>query len=112
MPLMRPRSEACKRTLGHLDLMATRHCPDSEPERQEHLMIGLRTKEALAAAKAKGVKVGPPASQYPKVVRRIRGARAAGHTYRAIADRLNRDAVPLPGGGSKWHPNRVRNAGG
>lgn len=74
----------------------------------ERETIGLRTKEALAAAKAKGVKVGRPASQDPKVVRRIRRARAAGHTYRAIADRLNRDAVPLPGGGERWHPASVR----
>ena len=72
--------------------------------------IALRTKEALAAAKAKGVHVGRRSAQDPKVVRRIRRARAAGHTYRAIADRLNRDAVPLPGGGNRWHPNSVRNA--
>lgn len=74
----------------------------------EREVIGLRTKEALAAAKAKGIQVGRPASQDPAVVRRIRRYRRAGHTYRAIADRLNRDAVPLPGGGVKWHPNSVR----
>jgi DNA invertase Pin-like site-specific DNA recombinase len=74
----------------------------------ERETIGLRTKEALAAAKAKGIHVGRRASQDPKVVRRIRRARAAGLTYRAIADRLNADAVPLPGGGQRWHPNSVR----
>ena len=74
----------------------------------EREVIGLRTKEALAAAKAKGFHVGRPASQDPAVVRRIRRYRKAGQTYRAIADRLNRDAVPLPGGGVKWHPNSVR----
>ena len=76
----------------------------------EREVIGLRTKEALAAAKAKGIHVGRPASQDPAVVRRIRRYRKAGHTYRTIAARLNRDAVPLPGGGAKWHPNSVRSA--
>lgn len=78
----------------------------------ERETIGLRTKEALAAAKAKGVHVGRPQGQDPAVVRRIRRHRKAGMTYRAIADRLNASAVPLPGGGAKWHPNGVRNAEG
>lgn len=76
----------------------------------ERETIGLRTKEALAAAKARGVHVGRPSVQDPSVVRRIRNLRSRGHTYRAIADRLNRDAVPCPGGGVKWHPNGVRHA--
>jgi DNA invertase Pin-like site-specific DNA recombinase len=76
----------------------------------ERETIGLRTKEALAQAKAKGVHVGRPSSQDPAVVRRIRSLRTRGHTYRAIADRLNADAVPLPGGGVAWHPNGVRTA--
>lgn len=74
----------------------------------ERETIGLRTKEALAQAKANGVHVGRPSKQDPAVVRRIRNLRSRGHTYRAIADRLNRDAVPLPGGGVRWHPNGVR----
>lgn len=74
----------------------------------ERETIGLRTKEALAAAKAKGVKVGRPSSQDPAVVRRIRRYRASGLTFRAIADRLNTESVPLPGGGARWHPNSVR----
>jgi DNA invertase Pin-like site-specific DNA recombinase len=74
----------------------------------ERETIGLRTKEALAAAKAKGVHVGRPSAVAPLVSRRIRRHRKAGMTYRAIADRLNADSVPLPGGGAKWHPNSVR----
>jgi len=76
----------------------------------ERDMIALRTREGLQAAKAKGVRIGRPQSQDPAVVRRIRALRTRGHTYRAIADRLNADAVPLPGGGTRWHPNSVRNA--
>jgi DNA invertase Pin-like site-specific DNA recombinase len=74
----------------------------------EREVIGLRTKEALAAAKAKGIHVGRPQKQDPAVVRHIRRWRKAGLTYRAIAERLNTSAVPLPGGGTKWHPNSVR----
>ncbi len=78
----------------------------------ERETIGLRTKEALAAAKAKGVKVGRPASQDPAVVRRIRRAREHGMTHRAIAEHLNADREPLPGGGARWHANSVRSAEG
>lgn len=78
----------------------------------ERETIGLRTKEALAAAKAKGVRIGRPALQDPAVVQRIRRARKRGMTYRAIAERLNADSVPLPGGGARWHPNSVRQSEG
>lgn len=74
----------------------------------ERETIGLRTKEALAAAKAKGVHVGRPGSQDPSVVRLIRRLRGRGMTYRAIAEKLNAESVALPGGGAKWHPNSVR----
>lgn len=70
-------------------------------------MMGLRTKEALAAAKAKGVRIGRPDSQDLAVRRRIRRLRAAGLTSHAIAARLNADSVQLPGGGSAWMPNSV-----
>ncbi|HEU5223579.1 MAG TPA: recombinase family protein [Candidatus Lumbricidophila sp.] len=74
----------------------------------ERETIGLRTKEALAQAKAQGIHVGRPSNQDPAVVRRIRNLRTRGHTYRAIAERLNAAAVPLPGAGTRWHANSVR----
>ena len=63
----------------------------------EREVIGLRTKEARAAAKAEGIDVGRRDGQDPAVVRRIRRWRKPGLTYRAMADRLNGDAVPVAG---------------
>ena len=74
----------------------------------ERDMIALRTREGLAAARAKGVRLGRPSAQDPAVVRRIRDMRDRGLTYRAIATRLNDEDVPLPGGGLRWHPGSVR----
>ncbi|MBH0053775.1 recombinase family protein [Salinibacterium sp. SWN139] len=75
----------------------------------ERDMIALRTREGLAAAKAKGVRLGAPSRQDPVTVARIQTLRNEGRTYRAIADVLNDCRVPLPAGGSKWHPASVRN---
>jgi len=55
--------------------------------------------EALAAAKAKGNHVGRRDSQDLAVGRRIPRLPKAGRVYRAIADLLNVDIVPLTGGG-------------
>ncbi|WP_240792356.1 recombinase family protein [Salinibacterium sp. dk2585] len=77
----------------------------------ERDMIALRTKEGLAAARAKGVRLGAPSRQDPATVERIQFLRSGGLTYRAIADLLNQGDVPLPGGGARWHPASVRQAG-
>jgi DNA invertase Pin-like site-specific DNA recombinase len=94
-------------------------------------LIGQRTKEALAAAKARGVKLGNPngaralrgrqtgnakavAKIKEKAAQRamglqgiIAGLRASGITsFRAIAEELNRQGINAPRGGS-WHPTAV-----
>ncbi len=48
----------------------------------------------------------PPALA-PEVETRIRSARAAGETYRAIAVGLNADAIPTAHSGAAWHPTTV-----
>jgi DNA invertase Pin-like site-specific DNA recombinase len=74
----------------------------------ERRLIGQRTKDALAARKAHGVRLGRPSRTPESVLQRIYAERAAGRTLRAIADGLNRDGVATAMGGRRWYPSTVR----
>ena len=94
---------------------------------KERALISGRTKSALAAAKAKGVKLGNPHIEAARgeAVAAIKAEadRAAGNvlpiiaeiqksgatTLRAIADALNARGVATPRGG-RWHAMSVKNA--
>ena len=94
---------------------------------KERALISGRTKSALAAAKAKGVKLGNPHIEAVRgeAVAAIKAEadRAAGNvlpiiaeirksgamTLRAIAEALNARGVATPRGG-RWHAMSVRNA--
>ena len=76
----------------------------------ERRLIGQRTREALAVRREAGVRLGRPPSIPPDVAKRIRAERASGATLRAIADRLNRDGVPTPRGGTLWRPSSIEAA--
>lgn len=91
---------------------------------QEREFISLRTKAALAVAKARGQKLGglrdstaarnaamriQADDHAQKVASTITARRAAGATYAQIADDLNSMKVPTARGG-QWHPTTVRNA--
>ena len=94
---------------------------------KERALIAGRTKSALAAAKAKGVKLGNPHIEAARgeAVAAIKAEadRAAGNvlpiiaeikksgasTLRAIAEALNARGIPTPRGG-RWHATSVRNA--
>jgi DNA invertase Pin-like site-specific DNA recombinase len=95
-------------------------------EKKERTLIAGRTKSALAAARAKGVKLGNPkieaAREHAVVAIKAEADRAAGNvlpliaeirrsgatTLRAIAGALNARGVPTPRGG-RWHAMSVRN---
>lgn len=74
----------------------------------EREMIGLRTREAMAAAKQRGTRLGRPREVAPHVLTRVVGMRAEGLSLRAIARVLNDEGVPTVRGGRCWHPATIR----
>jgi DNA invertase Pin-like site-specific DNA recombinase len=72
----------------------------------ERRLIGQRTKDALAAVRSKGVRLGRPPLLANSVVDRIIRERDGGRTLRAISDGLRGDRVPTATGGA-WHPSTI-----
>ena len=88
----------------------------------ERELISQRTKAALAARKAQGVKLGNPNLAIDNAVKIQRakdfaekmkpiilGFKAEGLSQRAMADRLNALNIPTPSGRGKWHLCSVQN---
>lgn len=74
----------------------------------ERRLIGQRTRDALAAKRAAGVRLGRPQSLGLDVVQRIVDEHAAGRSLRVIGAGLEADGVPTARGGSTWHASTVR----
>jgi DNA invertase Pin-like site-specific DNA recombinase len=74
----------------------------------EREMIGVRTREGLAAARAKGVRIGRPRLASASVVDRVVQAREAGESYVRIAHELTTDGILSPMGRAMWQPSTVR----
>ena len=69
----------------------------------ERDLIRARTREALAARKAAGVRLGRPRQLAPAVAARIRARRSAGATLWAIAAELNAAGITTPTGRAWTH---------
>lgn len=73
----------------------------------ERRLIGQRTKDALAAKKAAGVRLGRPRQLSGEIVQRIVSAKAAGSSLAGIARDLTTEGVPTAQGGQRWYASTV-----
>ena len=79
----------------------------------ERATITQRTRDGLAAVRAKGLPISRPAvADQPELHRRIADMRERGETFQSIADQLNREGVPTIRGGAEWRPSSVQSAAG
>ena len=76
----------------------------------ERSMISLRTKDALSAAKRRGQRLGAPSGHDRDALAYAVQMRAAGLSYRAIAETLTAEGYRTAGGFTKWHETTVARA--
>lgn len=76
----------------------------------ERRLIGQRTKEALAAARSRGVRLGRPPAITEEVVNLVCEMRGSGMSVREIGRRLETRGIAAPHGGLRWHPSAVARA--
>lgn len=74
----------------------------------ERRLIGIRTREGLAAKRAQGVRLGRPSVLSTEVVSRIVTEREQGAGLRVIAEGLTADGVPTARGGQTWSTSTVQ----
>lgn len=73
----------------------------------ERRLIGVRTREALAARRAAGVRLGGPRRCPDEVLAEVVRLRVAGARLVDIAAALQAAGHSTPGGGARWWPSHV-----
>jgi DNA invertase Pin-like site-specific DNA recombinase len=73
----------------------------------ERQLVAMRTTEALVAKRTAGVRLGRPRACPDAVLEQVVGAHVRGIGLRQIADELNRQGTPTPGGGARWYASHV-----
>lgn len=91
-------------TTPHGRAMFTTQGAFAELERD---LIRQRTREALAARKAAGVRLGRPRQMPAATAARVLALRAQGLTLAAVAEQLTAEGVPTVRGGSRWYSSSV-----
>lgn len=91
-------------TTAHGRFMTTVMAGAAELERD---LIRARTRDALAAKRAAGVRLGRPVTLPAEVRARVASERVGGATLQAIADGLNADQIHTARGGARWYASTV-----
>ena len=76
----------------------------------ERRIIGIRTKEAMAAKKAAGVRLGRPRLVSDAVCQRIQQLRDQDLSWQKVSDLLNEEQVPTGQGRGRWYSASARTA--
>jgi DNA invertase Pin-like site-specific DNA recombinase len=74
----------------------------------ERRLISQRTRDALAAKRARGERLGAAPALPLEVTRRIIRERGEGRTFQAIADELMAEGIPTARGKHCWYPATIK----
>ena len=74
----------------------------------ERRLISQRTRDALAAKRARGERLGAAPALPMQITRRIVTERRDGRTFQTIADALMADGIPTARGKTRWYPATIK----